>query len=148
MGRFLVRRFWLAPFALLALGCGAAPRAVEAPPPAPAPPPEPAPPSPAATAPTARVACKARVHSCAEYDGIPATDATTLRQKCAAEGGEVLDACPANKVVGTCTAARPTMTVRQHVYRAKTGRETRGLVFDSRRACESKGGTFTAGAAS
>ena len=90
------------------------------------------------------VACKARLHVCAEYQGIAVDDATKIKDRCATEGGEVMEACPADKVVGTCTAARPPVTVRQHVYRAKTGRETRGLVFDSKRACESKGGTFTA----
>jgi len=120
----------------------AAPRPAESPPP-PAPTPAAEPPV-APPPPPANVACRGKAHVCAEFQGVSADDATKLREKCAAEGGDVLEACPADKVVGTCTAARATATVRQHVYRAKTGRETRSLVFDSKRACESKGGTFTA----
>ncbi len=129
----------------LGFGAACAPASPPATPPPPAAAPvADAPPGPPPSSPPANVACRAKVQVCAEYQGVPADLAVNLRAKCAAEGGEVMDACPADKVVGTCTASRPTMTVRQHVYRAKTGRETRGLVFDSKRACESKGGTFTA----
>ncbi len=133
--------FGLLPLLVLLAACGAPPRPAE---PAPTPPVASAPASAPLPPVLVSVACKARLHVCAEYQGIPSDEAAQLRQRCATEGGEALDACPADKIVGTCTASRPTMTVKQHVYRAKTGRETRGLVFDSKRACESKGGTFTA----
>ena len=133
---------------VLSLGLGdvagcARPRPAEtapAVPPPTAPPVAPAPPPP----PPVSLACRGKAQVCAEYQGVAPDDATKLRQQCTTEGGELLEACPPDKVVGACMAARPTMTVRQVVYRAKTARETRGLVALSKRACEGKGGTFTA----
>jgi hypothetical protein len=145
IGMGLCRVFGL--FGVLAFGaaCATTPPATSPPIPV-APAPEVPPPTPPAA--PANVACRAKAQVCAEYEGVVADLAAKLREKCAAEGGEVMEACPSERIVGTCTASRQAMTVRQHVYRAKTGRETRGLLFDSKRACESKGGTFTAPSAS
>lgn len=134
-------RFLLVLGLLLASGCAGTK------PPPPAESPEPAAPAPSAPATpppaNASIACRARPTVCAEYQGLTADDAAKIGEQCSREGGSVLDACPAEKIVGACAATRPTMTVRQVVYRAKTARETRGLVATSKRACETNGGTFT-----
>jgi hypothetical protein len=102
------------------------------------------PPPDAASSPASPVACRIAGATCTEYRDAPEERAQELRDQCTKGGGEVLAACPTNKLAGTCTVAKPPMTVVSSLYRAQDARKTRVALAAARRSCEANGGAFAA----